>query len=93
MAARGARAAKLVFAALAVGAILLPLAARLEASEPLDLYDTESAARQHCRGDTVVWLDVPSNRYWLKGEAEYGRTKAGGYTCKKDAIRSGNKRR
>ncbi len=82
---------RLLFASLAVGAILVPAAARIEASEPLDLYKSESAARQHCRGDAVVWLDVPSNRYWVEGEAEFGRTKAGGYTCKKDADRSGNK--
>ncbi len=60
------------------------------ASEPLDLYDSEQSAIAHCGDDIVVWLDVPSNRYSYKDEPGYGANKEGGYTCKRDADRSGN---
>ena len=66
------------------------LAGHAAASEPLNLFDTEAVAQQHCRGDAVVWLDVPSNRYWFKGQKGYGTTKNGDYACKSDADRSGN---
>jgi hypothetical protein len=56
-----------------------------------DLFDSESDALQYCGNDAVVWLDVPSKRYWFKGEESYGETKAGGYTCKRDADRTGNR--
>ena len=60
------------------------------ASEPLDLFDSEQSAIAHCGDDTVVWLDVPSNRYSYKDEPGYGANKEGGYTCKRDADRAGN---
>lgn len=72
------------------GAILLPLVAPLWASEPLDLFDGEAAARKHCGKDAVVWLDVPTKTFWSKGQSGYGRSKSGGYTCRKDAVNTGN---
>lgn len=75
---------------LALLATLLPHERPLHASEPLDMFDSEAAAIKHCGRDPVVWLDVPSRAYWLKGEKGYGGSKSGGYTCRKDAIRSGN---
>lgn len=62
----------------------------LRASEPLDMFDSEAAAKKHCGGEPVVWLDVPSRTYWLKGEKGYGVSKTGGYTCRKDAAHAGN---
>jgi hypothetical protein len=78
-------------ASLLLAAALIPFARDASASEPLDLFDTEDAAIEHCGDDIVVWLDVPSNRYEYKGEEGYGETGAGGYTCKRDADRSGNR--
>lgn len=63
---------------------------RLSASEPLDLFDNEAAAREHCGKEAVVWLDVPSHTFWLKGQKGYGASKTGGYTCRKDATKTGN---
>jgi hypothetical protein len=78
----------------AAGVVLLPFVAHLQASEPLDLFDSETAARNHCGGDSVVWLDVPAKTYWRKGQRGYaGVPKDGGYTCQSDAIHSGNRAR
>jgi hypothetical protein len=71
-------------------ALLLMTALPLRASEPLDMFDMEAAALEHCGKDAVVWLDVPSHTYWLKGEKGYGASKSGSYTCRRDAIRTGN---
>jgi hypothetical protein len=71
-------------------ALLLMTALPLRASEPLDTFDMEAAALEHCGKDAVVWLDVPSHTYWLKGEKGYGASKSGSYTCRRDAIRTGN---
>jgi hypothetical protein len=76
--------------AAALGLSLLSRATLLWASEPLDTFDTEAAALKHCGKGAVVWLDVPSHAYWRKGEAGYGASKSGSYTCQKDADRSGN---
>jgi hypothetical protein len=55
------------------------------------LFDTEGAAQAHCPKDVVVWLNIPSGIYHYKGERWYGRTKHGAYTCKKEAIRAGDR--
>ena len=39
----------------------------------------------------VVWLDIPSNVYYRKGQAVYGRTSRGAYTCEQRAIEAGNR--
>ncbi|HEY3919893.1 MAG TPA: hypothetical protein VGL83_19030 [Stellaceae bacterium] len=71
----------------AAGVTGLCLVTPLRAAEPLDLFDREATPVQHCDGDGVVWLDVPERTYWLKGQ----RGDGGGYTCRRDAIRSGNR--
>lgn len=81
---------KAVIAGLAAGAVLLSRVAFIWASEPLDLFDSETKARQHCGKDAVVWLDVPSRTFWTKGQRGYGASKTGGYTCRRDATHSGN---
>jgi hypothetical protein len=55
------------------------------------MFDSEAAALKHCGHDAVVWLDVPSHMFWTKGQRGYGASKAGGYTCEKDAVKSGNR--
>jgi hypothetical protein len=75
----------------AAGFVPLLLVAPARASEPLDLFNSEAAALNHCGDDTVVWLDVPANTYSLKGQHGYGgASRDGGYTCRRDAIHSGN---
>jgi len=81
---------KRTLAALLVAEIVL-LERGARASEPLNLFESEQSAIAHCGSDTVVWLDVPSNRYSYKGEPSYGANKDGGYTCKRDADRAGNR--
>ena len=83
---------KRIVVGVAAGVAGLCLATPLRASEPLDLFESEAAAVTHCSGDAVVWLDVPARTYWLKGQSGYGgRLKSGGYTCRSDAVRSGNR--
>ncbi len=79
-----------VFVAAAAGLLLLSRAALLWASEPLDTFDSEAAALKHCGRDAVVWLDVPSHTFWSKGQKGYGRSTNGSFTCRKDAIKTGN---
>jgi hypothetical protein len=74
----------------AAGLLLLSHAALLSASEPLDTYDSEAAALKHCGKDAVVWLDVPSHTFWSRGQKGYGHSKSGTYTCRKDALKTGN---
>ena len=74
----------------ATGILLLSHLTLVRASEPLDLFDSEAQAIKHCGKDAVVWLDVPSHAFWVKGQKSYARTKNGGYTCRKDATKSGN---
>jgi hypothetical protein len=76
-----------------MAALLLVAALPLRASEPLDTFDTEAAALKHCGKDTVVWLDVPTHTFWSKGQNGYGASKSGSYTCRKDAIKTGNRQK
>lgn len=85
---------KLFAAGAAAGLVPLLLVAPVRASEPLDLFNSEAAARTHCGDDTVVWLDVPANAYSFKGQRGYGgSSRRGGYTCRNDADHAGNRAR
>lgn len=79
-----------LLAGVAAGLVLMSRIALVWASEPLDTFDSEAAAKKHCGKDAVVWLDVPSHTFWTKGQKGYGRSKTGSYTCRKDAIHTGN---
>ena len=82
--------AKRTLIGLVLLATLLAPVGRLRASEPLDTFDSEAAALQHCGTDAVVWLDVPTHTFWRKGQKGYGASRSGSYTCRKDAIKTGN---
>jgi len=56
-----------------------------------NLFPTEQQAQQHCPDDAVVWLNLPSGIYHLKGERWYGRTKNGAYVCKQEADHAGDR--
>lgn len=60
-------------------------------SGDLPMFATEDGAQKHCPNDTVVWLNIPTGIYHLKGERWYGRTKHGAYVCKKEADAAGER--
>jgi hypothetical protein len=55
----------------------------------LETFTTEAQAQQHCRTDTVVWLNLPTKIWHYKGERWYGQTKNGAFVCQKEAAASG----
>src|SRR6266849_2137195 len=61
----------------------------LSPSAPLTNFPTEAQAHQHCPADTVVWLNLPTGIYHLKGQRWYGRTNSGAYVCQGEANRAG----
>lgn len=63
-----------------------PAAASLKANE----FTTESAAKAHCPGDTVVWATLSrAHAFHASGDRYYGKTKRGAYMCKEDAVKAG----
>jgi hypothetical protein len=52
-------------------------------------FSTESEAKAHCPGDTVVWANTKSGIYHFSGHRGYGSTKAGAYMCEKDTAAAG----
>lgn len=61
------------------------------AANSLVLFATEQSAQQHCPSDVVVWLNLPTGIYHLKGQRWYGRTKRGAYVCKREADLNGDR--
>jgi hypothetical protein len=59
------------------------------ASIASDHYVTEAVAAKHCPQDTVVWLNLPTMIWQLKGQRWYGNTKSGAYACEKEAAADG----
>lgn len=57
----------------------------------LATFTNEQEAQQHCPSDTIVWLNLPTGIYHLKGERWYGRTRHGAYVCEKEADRAGDR--
>jgi hypothetical protein len=53
-------------------------------------FSEESAAKSHCPGDTVVWVNLGGSKaYHVSGDKYYGKTKEGAYMCQKEADQSG----
>ena len=57
--------------------------------EPFANFPSEVQAQQHCPGDAVVWLNLPTGIYHAKGQRWYGRTKSGAYVCRTEADHAG----
>lgn len=52
-------------------------------------FASEPLAQAHCAGDSVVWVNLRSKAYHLKGTKFYGNTKSGAYMCQRDATAGG----
>ena len=64
-------------------------AARTAAPTGSAQFATESQAKSHCPGDTVVWANLSSKVYHFAGYKNYGDTKHGAYMCERDATAQG----
>ena len=58
------------------------------AAEP-QKFKSEDSATKFCKTGNVVWFNPESKIYFAPGTQFYGKTKAGGYTCKAFAEKSG----
>ena len=72
-------------------ALLVLSSGTIYAAEPLEFFNSEDQAQQHCPSDVVVWLNIPSGVYHFKGERWYGATKNGAYVCKSEADQAGDR--
>jgi hypothetical protein len=53
-------------------------------------FSEEGAAKSHCPGDAVVWVNLGGSKaYHTSGDRYYGKTKKGAYMCQKEADQSG----
>jgi hypothetical protein len=78
-----------VLPALALTVLLPGLAITASPTPPPDNFPTEKEAQQHCPGDLVVWLDLPSRIYYYRGQQRYGATASGAYVCRDQAKGAG----
>ena len=77
---------------LAMAITMIPsvvLAQQAPAKPPakLTLYKTIDSAA--CSPDATVWVDPEAHVYYLKGDKYFGKTKRGGYNCRKQADAAG----
>lgn len=59
---------------------------------PLTTYRYEAQAQRHCPGETVVWLDFRTRRYYLRGQKRYALGQTGSFVCRSEARDSGYRR-
>jgi hypothetical protein len=55
----------------------------------LSVYRSADQAQQHCPHDTIVWLNVATRVYYLKGARLYGHGQNSAYACKSEADGAG----
>jgi hypothetical protein len=75
----------------AISAAFLLAATFASPSSAQSQFPTEQQAQQHCPKDVVVWLNLPTGIYHMRGERWYGRTKSGAYVCEKEADQAGDR--
>ena len=75
---------------LALGAALAWLVGPA-AADPKAQFKTAQQAQLHCPKDVVVWLNLSTGVYLVKGERWYGRGRHGAFVCKREADASGNR--
>src|SRR5215831_6578398 len=68
--------------------LALALASPVQAADPQKFAD-EAKATAFCKTGNVVWFNPDSKIYFAPGSQYYGKTKAGGYTCKAFAEKEG----
>jgi hypothetical protein len=69
--------------------LLITMGASAHAIASLSVYASEDQAQQHCPRDTIVWLNVETRAYSLKGQRSYGRGRNSAYACKSEADAAG----
>jgi hypothetical protein len=77
-----------------IAAMVVPSAAlgqQTPAKPPakVTLYKTADSAA--CSGDVAVWVDPETQTYHLKGDMLFGKTRRGGYNCRKHVEAAGYK--
>ena len=75
---------KLILAAGVAFALLTPA----YAADP-QTFKTEDSATAFCKTGNVVWFNPASKIYFPSGSQFYGKTKAGGFTCRAFADKAG----
>lgn len=53
----------------------------------VSLYKTASSAA--CADDVTVWVDPERRLYYVKGDPLYGKTRPGGYNCRRHVEAAG----
>lgn len=53
----------------------------------VSLYKTADSAA--CSGDLTVWVDPERRLYYVKGDALFGKTRPGGYNCRRHVEAAG----
>ena len=77
---------------LAMVIIMIPsvaLAQQTPAKPPAKLTFYKTIDSAACSGDATVWVDSEAHVYYLKGDKFFGKTKRGGYNCRKQADAAG----
>lgn len=58
---------------------------------PVQSFNSEDAAQVHCPLDKVVWLEPKAHLYYYRSSKHYANSGTGGFVCRGDAIKAGNK--
>ena len=66
-------------------------AVALSPNAPLSTFPSEAQAQQHCPGETIVWLNLPTGVYHYKGQRWYGNTTPGAFVCRREADQAGDR--
>jgi hypothetical protein len=76
--------------AAAAGTHAAPTKPSAPAGLAADQFSSEQAAKSHCPGDTVVWVNLGGSKaYHMSDNKYYGKTKHGAFMCQKEADQSG----
>ena len=76
----------------AVFLALISCAQQSVIAQTLTPFRYESQAQRHCPKETIVWLDLGSGRYYLKGQKRYASGFTGSFVCRQEARDSGYRR-
>lgn len=73
---------------LVAAGLALALIASAYAADP-QKFTSEDSATKFCKQGNVIWFNPDSKIYFEHGSRFYGKTKAGGYTCRAAAEKEG----